>query len=152
MKTITSDGIEITVISPVHHFIRPNKTKNPTRPSPSSCILHPPHPGPPSHITAQHPTPNSTPVPFSLAFLLALPASIPPTLTPTLRNLHKRLKRRSGSSSPHSGQSQIGVKHGKPCKCGMLAGPFGWAAVKSGQVSRLSVGLQGWWSSSLGDC
>lgn len=98
------------------------------------------------HITAQHPTPNSTPV---VPGLFTLPASLPPILTPTLRNLHKRFLRKSGSSSPQSGQSQIGVKHGKPCKCGMLAGPLGWATEKSGHVRRLRLGLQGWWSSSL---
>lgn len=42
------------------------------------------------------------------------------------------------------------MKHGKPCKCGMLAGPLGCAAVKSGHVKRFWDGVQEWWSSSLG--
>lgn len=97
------------------------------------------------HIAAQQPAPNPTSVP--LPILLPLPLS-PPTLTPTPRTSHKRLKRRSGSS-PQRGQSQIGVQHCKPWKCGRLAGPRGWAAKKSGQVRRLRSGVQGWWSSSL---
>ena len=103
-------------------------------------FIHLPTPPSENHITPQHPTPNSTPVVLGLC---TLPASLPPILTPTLRNLHKRFLRKSGSSSPQSGQSQIGVKHGRPCKCGMLAGPLGCAAEKSGQVRRLWVGLQG---------
>ena len=125
---------------PVYRTVR--QDLNP-RSKPSNPFTHPPSFLPPpsyNHITPQHQTPNSTPVVLGLC---TLPASRPPILTPTLRNLHKRFLRKSGSSSPQSGQSQIGVKHGRPCKCGMLAGPLGCAAEKSGQVRRLWVGLQG---------
>lgn len=128
---------------------------NPTKTTLTNLALH--IPAPMRHLTLDHLLSNHIivqhPIPYSggvnllclatttSAPVVSRPASLP-ILMPAARNSQIRLYRWSGFSSPQRGQAHMGVQQGRPWVCGMLAGPRGWAAVKSGQVRRLRSGAQ----------